>query len=103
MHSKTTTHASEATLSSEIYPRRSRLETIKEHIHHPMQCLDQRRDAVRGFSPAWFTASMSTGIVAVIIHNFPYDWTPLRFIAKAIAGLNLLLIVAFTVLFLWRL
>ncbi|KAJ2713156.1 Plasma membrane sulfite pump involved in sulfite metabolism [Coemansia spiralis] len=106
MHSRTTTNRSEVTVSVSVAStsgRRSRREIIKEHLHHPMHHLDQRRDAVRGFSPAWFTASMSTGIVSTLFYNFPYYWDPLRYIGMVVAGFNLLLVIAFTVLFLWRL
>ena len=30
-------------------------------------------EAVRQFTPSWFSASMSTGIVALVIGTFPYD------------------------------
>ncbi|KAJ2081568.1 Plasma membrane sulfite pump involved in sulfite metabolism [Coemansia sp. RSA 988] len=103
MHPSLPTGYSEVTLNvSRVSTRHTRLDTIKSHIQRPMQKLDTRRDAVRGFSPAWFTASMGTGMAGMLLYGFPYDWTPLRYIAMGIALLNLLMFIMFLVLFSWR-
>ncbi|KAJ1728199.1 Plasma membrane sulfite pump involved in sulfite metabolism, partial [Coemansia biformis] len=104
MHSRSSTNRTDTTLDAgPNSSRRSRLDNIKNHIHHPMHHLNQRRDAIRGFSPAWFTACMGTGITSTSIHSFPYYWDPLRYISMVLAGLTLLMVVVFTVLFIWRL
>ncbi|KAJ2326314.1 Plasma membrane sulfite pump involved in sulfite metabolism, partial [Coemansia sp. RSA 2702] len=68
-----------------------------------MNKLDTRRDAIRGFSPAWFTASMATGMTSMLLYGFPYKWKPLEYIGIGIALLNLVMFVFFMILFLWRL
>ncbi|KAJ2518263.1 Plasma membrane sulfite pump involved in sulfite metabolism [Coemansia sp. RSA 1939] len=77
--------------------------TKKRRIHRPMHKLESSSDIVRGFSPAWFTATMGTGITGILVFNFPYHWEPLRYIGMAIALFNLLLYILFAVLFAWRL
>ncbi|KAJ1763635.1 Plasma membrane sulfite pump involved in sulfite metabolism [Coemansia sp. RSA 2167] len=64
--------------------------------------LDTLRDVIRGFSPAWFTVSMGTGIVSMLLYGFPYEWSPLKYIAMGIALLDLLTFVVTLVLFTWR-
>ncbi|KAJ2785049.1 Plasma membrane sulfite pump involved in sulfite metabolism [Coemansia javaensis] len=105
MHSRTTTTHSEVTLAPGAggARRHPHLDAIKTHIQHPMAHLDRRRDAIRGFSPAWFTASMGTGMVCVVLEGFPYAWPPLRYAAMVFGALNLLMFVVFAVLLAWRL
>ncbi|KAJ2852154.1 Plasma membrane sulfite pump involved in sulfite metabolism [Coemansia brasiliensis] len=104
MHSRATTDHSEITLGTSTFsPHSMRLDLIKSHIHRPMHKLDTRKDAIRGFSPAWFTASMGTGMVCVLLHGFPYSCQPLRYIAMGVGMLNLLMFLGFLALFTWRL
>ncbi|KAI7824538.1 voltage-dependent anion channel-domain-containing protein [Kickxella alabastrina] len=76
---------------------------IKHYIRHPMHKLESKSDIVRGFNPAWYTVTMGTGSVGILIHNFPYQWSPLRYIGMAIALFNLLLFLVISVLFVIRL
>ncbi|KAJ2006151.1 Plasma membrane sulfite pump involved in sulfite metabolism [Coemansia thaxteri] len=78
------------------------MDVLKHHIHHPMHKLESRRDVVRGFSPAWFTTTMGTGIVSILLYKFPYYAAPLQYISWGVAFFNLLLFIACCVLFLWR-
>ncbi|KAJ2356800.1 Plasma membrane sulfite pump involved in sulfite metabolism [Coemansia erecta] len=104
MHSRLATERSETTLNANsIATNRTRLSVIKSLIQRPIRELDTWRDVVRGFSPAWFTASMGTGMTSMLLYGFPYEWSPLKYIAMGIALLNLLMFVTFLVLFLWRL
>ncbi|KAJ2666075.1 Plasma membrane sulfite pump involved in sulfite metabolism [Coemansia sp. RSA 1199] len=104
MLSRLTTERSETTLNaSSIATGRTRMSVIKNLIQRPMRELDTWRDVIRGFSPAWFTASMGTGMVSMLLYGFPYEWSPLKYIAMGIALLNLLMFVVFLVLFIWRL
>ncbi|KAJ1994750.1 Plasma membrane sulfite pump involved in sulfite metabolism [Coemansia spiralis] len=95
-------HRLSSSVSSCIHAQTS--QSIKRRrIHRPMHKLDTLSDAVRGFTPAWFTATMGTGITAVLLYAFPYSCAPLRYIGMAIALLNLVLYVLFSALFAWRL
>ncbi|KAJ1936070.1 Plasma membrane sulfite pump involved in sulfite metabolism, partial [Kickxella alabastrina] len=76
---------------------------IKHAITHPMHKLESKSDIVRAFNPAWYSTTMGTGIVGILIHNFPYQWSPLRYIGMAIALFNILLYVVISVLFITRL
>ncbi|KAJ1801879.1 hypothetical protein LPJ77_005968, partial [Coemansia sp. RSA 2523] len=78
MISRLTTQRSEITLNaSSIATGRTRMSVIKNLIHRPMRKLDTWRDVIRGFNPAWFTASMGTGMVSTLLYGFPYEWSPL--------------------------
>ncbi|KAJ2157392.1 Plasma membrane sulfite pump involved in sulfite metabolism [Coemansia sp. RSA 552] len=102
MQPRSTTNHSEITLGAfSSATRQTRLDAFKNYIQ-PMRELDTRQDIVRGFSPAWFTASMGTGMACTLLYNFPYYWAPLQYIAWGIGVLNILLFVTFLVLFIWR-
>ncbi|KAJ2140102.1 hypothetical protein IW136_002750 [Coemansia sp. RSA 678] len=104
MISRLTTQRSEITLNaSSIATGRTRMSVIKNLIHRPMRKLDTWRDVIRGFSPAWFTASMGTGMVSTLLYGFPYEWSPLKYIAMGFALIDLLTFVVTLVLFTWRL
>ncbi|KAJ1854837.1 Plasma membrane sulfite pump involved in sulfite metabolism [Coemansia sp. RSA 1822] len=95
---------SEGTLNDSIVTtRRTHTSAIKGLIQHPMRELDTWQDVIRGFSPAWFTVSMGTGMASMLFYNFPYEWSPLKYIAMAISLLDLLMFVVTLVLFTWRL
>ncbi|KAJ2212008.1 Plasma membrane sulfite pump involved in sulfite metabolism [Coemansia sp. RSA 487] len=68
-----------------------------------MQRLEKTSDVIRGFTPAWFTVTMGTGITGILMYKFPYPCAPLRYVAMATALFNLILFTLFSVLFLWRL
>ncbi|KAJ1786447.1 Plasma membrane sulfite pump involved in sulfite metabolism, partial [Coemansia sp. RSA 2399] len=68
-----------------------------------MHKLERPSDVIRGFTPAWFTVNMGTGLAGLLLYKFPYPWSPLRYISMAIALFNLILFALFSVIFLWRL
>lgn len=41
---------------------------------------------------------MGTGIVSIILHNLPYQFTGLRTIATIVFGLNVVLFILFTLM-----
>ncbi|KAK0203343.1 voltage-dependent anion channel [Desarmillaria ectypa] len=58
------------------------------------------KDVIRHFSPAWFTVNMSTGILSILFHDFPYgtgSWG-MRFATLTFFFLNFCLYILFTVL-----
>ncbi|KZT41726.1 hypothetical protein SISSUDRAFT_1042532 [Sistotremastrum suecicum HHB10207 ss-3] len=60
-------------------------------------------DRIRHFTPSWFAASMGTGAVSLIFHNFPYgSKTTLRYIATGFFVLDLCLFVSFNALSITR-
>lgn len=93
---ETTEHPSRPT-SSQDYKFRRLL-----YIRHPMYKLESWRDIIRGFNPIWFTSTMGTGIVGILLYEFPYHAAPLQYIAWGIEFFNLLLFSVFSVLLLWR-
>ncbi len=48
----------------------------------PFYQLEQTRDVIRQFTPNWFTMTMGTGVVALILPEFPFaqdfcgNWQP---------------------------
>ncbi|KAJ2837445.1 Plasma membrane sulfite pump involved in sulfite metabolism, partial [Coemansia erecta] len=77
--------------------------SLKHHIHRPMHKLESKSDIIRGFSPAWFNATMGTGAIANLIHSFPYSCRPLEYIGMAIGLFNITIYLACFVLFATRL
>ncbi|KAJ5698142.1 hypothetical protein N7462_000147 [Penicillium macrosclerotiorum] len=49
------------------------------------------RRVVRNFTPSWFSITMGTGIVSILLHNLPYNGIWLYWISVAIFCLNVLL------------
>lgn len=53
------------------------------------------RRIVLNFTPSWFSVTMGTGIVSILLHNLPYNATWLYWISVVIFCLNVLLFVTF--------
>lgn len=68
----------------------------------PFYELAQTRDVIRQFTPNWFTVTMGTGVVALILPEFPFAHVFLMQIATWLWQFNTLLFTAFTVLYLLR-
>lgn len=64
--------------------------------------LPRKREAVRQFTPSWFTVTMGTGSVAITLGTFPYAFTGQQAIAWAIWWLTALLFVFFCIMLLGR-
>ncbi|KAI0320789.1 voltage-dependent anion channel-domain-containing protein [Amylostereum chailletii] len=61
--------------------------------------------SLRGFTPAWFTITIGTGILSNVFTNFPYgrETSGVRFVAALFLFFNLLLFAVFTLISLLRL
>ncbi|KAL4425248.1 hypothetical protein ABPG75_009264 [Micractinium tetrahymenae] len=71
-------------------------------IPRPLSALSRKREAVRHFTPSWFTACMSTGIVGLLISDYPYD-VPAKFEAGwAFWWLTVLLFSTFSLMLIGR-
>jgi len=51
---------------------------------------------VRNFTPSWFSVTMGTGIVSILLHNLPYNGDWLYWISVVIFALNVALFILFT-------
>lgn len=58
--------------------------------------------AVKNFSPAWFSMTMGVGISASILFSFPYHHEGLRIAGMAIWGVDIILFILCTFMFLLR-
>jgi Voltage-dependent anion channel len=54
------------------------------------------RRIVRNFTPSWFSVTMGTGIVSILLHNLPYNGDWLYWISVVIFALNVALFILFT-------
>jgi len=54
------------------------------------------RKIVRNFTPSWFSVTMGTGIVSILLHNLPYNGDWLYWISVVIFVLNVALFLLFT-------
>lgn len=65
----------------------------------PLSQLASPREVVRQFTPNWFAATMGTGILAIVLTQFPVQSPELRAVAKAIWLLNIGLFSLFSLLY----
>ncbi|BBP04265.1 C4-dicarboxylate ABC transporter [Sulfuriferula plumbiphila] len=72
------------------------------HIPQPLAKLSHPREAIRQFTPNWFTATMGTGVLALALNQFPYGHSTLYPIADFFWRFNIFLFVLFSVLYLLR-
>ncbi|KAJ1879637.1 Plasma membrane sulfite pump involved in sulfite metabolism [Coemansia sp. RSA 1722] len=107
MHSRYTTNRTEVTLNigdDDISAKGAFAGlSLKHHIQRPMRKLETKSDIIRGFSPAWFTATMGTGAIASLTYSFPYSNRPLEYIGMGIGLFNIILYIVCLVLFAARL
>ncbi|MFA7495977.1 MAG: TDT family transporter [Acidithiobacillus sp.] len=60
------------------------------------------REIIRHFTPNWFAANMGTGILALMLAEFPYgDWGQ-KLLAQGLWSINVFFFALFTVLFISR-
>lgn len=62
---------------------------------------DKRRglvEIIRHFTPSWFSVTMGTGIVAILLQNFPFPFYGLPTIALVIYILNVVIYCTFTLM-----
>lgn len=53
---------------------------------------------IRNFAPSWFSVTMGTGVLPILLLNFPYSSTSLFYPAAVLCCLNLLLFIAFSII-----
>eukprot|EP00871_Galdieria_phlegrea_P004268 jgi/Galph1/4842/GphlegSOOS_G3484.1 len=73
-----------------------------KYLQKPLKKLDSSKDLVRQFVPSWFGATMGTGILAVLIHDFPFPFKNIFYLGWAYWWLNVFLFVVFTIMFACR-
>lgn len=71
-------------------------------MQKPLYQLKQSRDVIRQFTPNWFTMTMGTGVVALIISEFPFAHALFWAVGTGLWQFNTLLFCAFSVLYLLR-
>lgn len=71
-------------------------------MQKPFYQLKQSRDVIRQFTPNWFTMTMGTGVVALIISEFPFAHALFWASGTGLWQFNTLLFCAFSVLYLLR-
>lgn len=65
----------------------------------PFYQLEQMQDIVRQFTPNWFTASMGTGVVALILAELPFAHSMMVQLGASLWQLNILLFMSFCLLY----
>ncbi|KAJ5345878.1 C4-dicarboxylate transporter/malic acid transport protein [Penicillium brevicompactum] len=60
------------------------------------------RYVIINFTPSWFSATMGTGIVSILLHNLPYNGTWLYWISVVVFAFNVFLFVLFSLISLAR-
>ena len=60
------------------------------------------KNIIKNFSPAWFSISMNTGILAILMHQLPYQFNALPVLSTIMYVFNLVLFVIFAILTLLR-
>lgn len=68
----------------------------------PFEQLKQRSDMIRQFTPNWFTATMGTGVVALIMTESPVASNFLWQLGSGLWHFNMLLFIFFSILYLLR-
>ena len=68
-------------------------------MQKPFTQLGQRQNLIRQFTPNWFTVSMGTGVVALIVSEFPMLKALTWQLGTGLWYFNILLFVLFTVLY----
>jgi len=65
----------------------------------PLTRLAHRRDVIRNFTPNWFTVNMGTGILALMLGQFPHHVPGLSAVSRDLWLANIALFSLFTALF----
>lgn len=68
----------------------------------PFYQLNQSKDVIRHFTPNWFTATMGTGVVSMILIQLPFAQSFLFKLATWLWQFNIVLFSVFSVLYLLR-
>lgn len=68
----------------------------------PFYQLQQTNDVIRQFTPNWFTVTMGTGVVALILSEFSFLHHALWSISASLWQINVLLFITFSILYMLR-
>jgi len=68
-------------------------------ITPPLSRLRHPREAIRQFTPNWFTATMGTGILALALNQFPYSIPGLKSLAQGLWLVNIGLFIVCTLMY----
>jgi hypothetical protein len=91
-------------------PRASGLQTAKDGVEmldrvieglrpfRPLAHLTRSREAIRQFTPNWFTASMGTGILALALNQLPLPIPAFPAVGRALWEFNICLFLLFSLL-----
>lgn len=71
-------------------------------MQKPFYQLEKPKEVIRQFTPNWFTVIMGTGVVALILPEFPFAQALLWQVATLLWQFNSLLFVTFTTLYILR-
>ncbi len=71
-------------------------------MKRPFYQLNQSKDVIRHFTPNWFTATMGTGVVSMILIQLPFAKSFLFMLATLLWQFNIVLFSVFSVLYLLR-
>lgn len=65
----------------------------------PFYQLQQKRDLIRNFTPNWFTVIMGTGVLALILPEFPFAQAFMWQLGAALWQINILIFLLFSLLY----
>lgn len=68
----------------------------------PFYQIKQKQDVIRQFTPNWFTVTMGTGVVALILPELPFAQDFIWQVATSLWVLNIILFIAFSTLYILR-
>lgn len=71
-------------------------------MNKPFQQLNQMQDLIRHFTPNWFTVTMGTGVLALIIAELPVAKSLMWSLGAMLWQVNMVLFMLFTVLYALR-
>ncbi|KAJ1679138.1 Plasma membrane sulfite pump involved in sulfite metabolism, partial [Spiromyces aspiralis] len=60
------------------------------------------KDIIRHFTPSWFSVTMGTGILGILLYSLPYKFDGLEFIGGTIFAINTTIYVLFSIVTLAR-
>jgi tellurite resistance protein TehA-like permease len=70
----------------------------KKRFPRPLSKLSRPIEAIRQFTPSWFSMTMGTGILSVLLQVFPFQFNGLHTIAVIIFVLNVVIYCTFTIM-----
>lgn len=71
-------------------------------VLHPLSRLSRPQEVIRQFTPNWFTATMGTGILALMLAQFPFHVPGLQAISRGLWIANIALFALLSVMFVAR-